>query len=1029
MDYAEEVETVLPAGYTIASNKKDGRINKGGLFSHRRGISKKFSKIRQKTRSRSRSVSRDAQVVNKSTVPSAPSHDSNATQKQTNTVASKIIKEDRRDTEEVPPSLQPTREGSPSPTTECSLSDGSADNQPPADSQPKPSVADDDESTIIDTTSIYGMITGVLSPRKSFFEEVKEEEDEGAFAPVESLLAATAALMRGVSSKRSTTGKQSLKPEPIEQDANAATPEESLLTATAALARGQSGVSVSSKKSTISKSAKKSVKSEPTKQDTEDEMTHEQEEEALIDEREVEKAVVAKQEEEPASGHTWAKNISLKVGGFETSIQMADPVATITDKVNQVMDEFDSELVKQAEALEHKEEELDYEENPTKLFLLLQQKAWGLAMMQLEKHPEEAEIWVYRKFIPEKAPNVHDASDPDKSEALVKQETALSTVVNEPSKYRWRLLPLHASIVLGAPQEVTTKILHTYPDAARKVDERGSLPVHLAASRLDVDQEGEKVVLQLFGAYAESIDIEDRRRRTAPELAKLARARKAAEKQRLMETASRTSRACIETSKNWREEGDDDDRSVKSSFSARFRNMMKGSKSMGDVETAKANGSDDAIVADAEGMAPGFAFLTAAKSTDERDAQNIADKSSKEQPEEEMNPIPELSLPESKSFGDGSVRSTKSGASVTSVKSKSSKQTEDDASDVSTAADSAISPASLDPQAALRAVLEKACENAGRPGMDVTKFLVFLEAEWVTDVEAIRRLDGGTLDSILPIMLSRELQRLVNHSNIVDGEYLRPSRGCIKKKHYKYTKKNKKKRSARSKPASRLHLALDPINEEGNENAKEEEVESAYTNRSAVVAEGEDNTATDKTDDASIPSHTSASCTEEGNVEDDMHKNHAVLILEARAKFPTREALEDAIHERQAAVNLAVGSGFDVDKQTLAQAAFADNEVRKLLPLRLVLPSVADLKEMVDVLQSHKEKALKSFDVANALKIQIEIDEIETQIDEEEKYLRRKSVSQTSCAECGANFETKKKMVGILKKNEMVCDNCRKAEV
>ena len=74
-------------------------------------------------------------------------------------------------------------------------------------------------------------------------------------------------------------------------------------------------------------------------------------------------------------------------------------------------------------------------------------------------------------------------------------------------KFRWKLLPLHAAIVLGAPTEIIQDIIQAYPSASKKADERGSLPVHLAASRLDVDPEGEKVVLQLFGAYPDSIEM------------------------------------------------------------------------------------------------------------------------------------------------------------------------------------------------------------------------------------------------------------------------------------------------------------------------------------------------------------------------------------------------------------------------------------------------------------------------------------------------------------------------------------------
>lgn len=49
---------------------------------------------------------------------------------------------------------------------------------------------------------------------------------------------------------------------------------------------------------------------------------------------------------------------------------------------------------------------------------------------------------------------------------------------------------------------------------------------------MDVDPDGEKIVLQLFGVYPDSIDVQDRKGRTPVELAKLARARKEIEEQR-----------------------------------------------------------------------------------------------------------------------------------------------------------------------------------------------------------------------------------------------------------------------------------------------------------------------------------------------------------------------------------------------------------------------------------------------------------------------------------------------------------------
>merc|ERR1712032_784223 len=103
----------------------------------------------------------------------------------------------------------------------------------------------------------------------------------------------------------------------------------------------------------------------------------------------------------------------------------------------------------------------------------------------------------------------------------------------------------------------------------------------------------------------------------------------------------------------------------------------------------------------------------------------------------------------------------------------------------------------------LRNLLEKAVENAGRAGMDVTEFVRALENEWVTDVEALRRLDGDTLDDLLPLMLSRELQRLINHADSIDSKFLKEGSKAVQstatrgRSPKKSTKKKKKKRSHR----------------------------------------------------------------------------------------------------------------------------------------------------------------------------------------------------------------------------------------
>ena len=157
----------------------------------------------------------------------------------------------------------------------------------------------------------------------------------------------------------------------------------------------------------------------------------------------------------------------------------------------------------------------------------------------------------------------------------------------------------------------------------------------------------------------------------------------------------------------------------------------------------------------------------------------------------------------------------------------------------------------------------------------------------------------------------------------------------------------------------------------------------------------------------------------------EIRKLHANLIAEAHQKFPTREALEDSIRERQAEIQAAVDSGFDVDEQTRARAELANDEMRKLLPLRMILHTGPDLTEMIGALQMYKEGAIRSLDMKKARNIQSEMDELQDQINKEEGYLMVKSMGETKCVGCGEMFLTEKNMVGILKSKEKHCEECR----
>jgi hypothetical protein len=118
----------------------------------------------------------------------------------------------------------------------------------------------------------------------------------------------------------------------------------------------------------------------------------------------------------------------------------------------------------------------------TLLFIFLHQREWISALNRVIDHPIEASAWIQRK-----------------TNGYV----------------LWRLLPLHACIILGAPSYLVMEILNAYPPAAHERCMGGSLPVHLAVSRLESHPEGERIVNHLVRAFPDCVDIADARGRTA----------------------------------------------------------------------------------------------------------------------------------------------------------------------------------------------------------------------------------------------------------------------------------------------------------------------------------------------------------------------------------------------------------------------------------------------------------------------------------------------------------------------------------
>jgi len=122
--------------------------------------------------------------------------------------------------------------------------------------------------------------------------------------------------------------------------------------------------------------------------------------------------------------------------------------------------------------------EADYDKNPTKLFMLIQNKKWEEAQNYLQENKAESKVWIFRRQ-------------------------------KDISKLRWKLLPLHASLVFKAPDALIEALIEANPSATRESDDRGLTPLHLAFRHKSSDF----VLLLLLKASPECISMADQKGR------------------------------------------------------------------------------------------------------------------------------------------------------------------------------------------------------------------------------------------------------------------------------------------------------------------------------------------------------------------------------------------------------------------------------------------------------------------------------------------------------------------------------------
>ena len=367
----------------------------------------------------------------------------------------------------------------------------------------------------------------------------------------------------------------------------------------------------------------------------------------------------------------------------------------------------------------------------------------------------------------------------------------------------------------------------------------------------------------------------------------------------------------------------------------------------------------------------------------------------------------------------------------------------------------------------LHDLLEQAAENAtGNNDTDIKEFLKILEDEWITDVASLRKLNPDALDELLPLLLSQEVQRLVHHQDGDDEQTMTYNRvmGYNRSRILRRSPPRKKLKLSSLPPSldgnkiSRIAIGSKPNK---SSPAIFNSVAPATIIRSKKVSSSSNNGKTKKKKGLFLfnvldlfdhfCSHSFKNDEEpndltdlqpddddddEGIDDDQLQQmantnpllsdgsqrarhliadadRKANVVATARKRYATREALEDAIRDCQARVRkeeteeaAAGGRGiknsrFDTERKLVSAA---EDELRSLYPLRLILPTVADLTEMIVMLQRHREKSMRNLDMVSADSLQREIDELQYQIDEEERYLLKKRLVEVACVACGEAF-------------------------
>eukprot|EP00970_Alexandrium_tamarense_P007573 scaffold1429_cov196-Alexandrium_tamarense.AAC.4 len=169
-------------------------------------------------------------------------------------------------------------------------------------------------------------------------------------------------------------------------------------------------------------------------------------------------------------------------------------------------------------------EEVDFDLHPTGLYVAVHTKQWALVADRVKVYPREACTWVYRMGY--EGGGDDNTTLGDNGSSVISPRHSVASPTNSSvvqnnlhggmrKVMKWRMLPLHASVIFSAPVAVVKALLKAYPGGASAPDDQGALPLHLAFRA----GSAEDIVLALLDVYPQAIEHMDNKGRLPSMLA------------------------------------------------------------------------------------------------------------------------------------------------------------------------------------------------------------------------------------------------------------------------------------------------------------------------------------------------------------------------------------------------------------------------------------------------------------------------------------------------------------------------------